>query len=202
MKAAYYLCFLILTLPAQELPADKWHSGEIDLDNGQTLAGLVKYDFKNNLIEYRQAQVVRIFSARKVQIFQIRDTLTHAIRTFYTIPVFDSSQDLIPTFFELLLDADIALLSRSTVKYRTRQGFNPAFPGVYTESYRITGYDFYILKNYQIEPLPKDYQSFFKLLDQNSPQVKKYMRVNRLNFRQRDHLIRILKYYNQLYNAR
>lgn len=201
MKVACLLCFTIFSLSAQQLASDKWHWGELDLDDGQTLAGLIKYDFKNNLIEYHNKEVVRIFSARKVKIFQIRDTLTHAIRTFYSIPIFDSNQDLIPTFFELLLDAEIALLSRSLIKYRTRQSFNPAFPGVYTESYRITSYDFYLLKDYEISPLPKDFQGFFKLLDRNSVQMKKYVRVNRLNLRERHHIIRIFKYYNQLANA-
>src|SRR5690606_33524703 len=101
-----------------------WHEGKIVLVDGDTLLGLVKYDFSQNLVQYvvnnKQAEV---YTARKVQFVEIFDETVRRYRRFFELPYENESNYKIPMFFELLEESRMTLLSRDMLEYKTYNSY-------------------------------------------------------------------------------
>ena len=63
---------MITEVTAQPWPSDMWHEGKVVLAEGDTLKGMIKYDFSQDIIQFTyRDQRVEAFSARKVLFFEI-----------------------------------------------------------------------------------------------------------------------------------
>ncbi len=195
----FWLIFFSFALNAQEFSLEKWHYGEIDLNSGETLKGFIRYNFKDNIVDYNWGKTYRKFSARNLSAFQIKDTLTQQIRTFYTFLLPNLNQDLVPSFLELLVEGDISLLSRSFIKHKTRNYYNSSFSGLSVSSYRALEHDFFIIKNHKkIIPLPISPQDIINSFNHHKEKLETYRKKNRLKLSKKTDIIKIVNYYNAL----
>src|SRR5688572_32308264 len=88
LLAATCFLFAVSAVTAQRhWPSELWHDGKIVTVDGDTLKGLLKYDFGQNLVQYvvnnKQAE---IYTARKVLFFEIFDETAHKYRRFFVLP--------------------------------------------------------------------------------------------------------------------
>ena len=180
----------------QPWPSEVWHEGQVVLDTGDTLKGKVKYDLKQDLIQYAVAnQRPDAFSARKVLSFEIFDESVRRYRQFYTLPYAGQSQYRTPVFFELLAEGKLTLLTRESLEFRTYS--SPYYLGSYSREVLINHY--YFLDNEgDIQEFKGDKGDLLNLMGKKSADVEKYMKANRLKVDDKYDFARIVAYYNSI----
>lgn len=193
---AIALLICSLSFAQRHWPSELWHDGKIVLVDGDTLKGLVKYDFQQNLVQFtvsnRKAQ---IYSARKVLFVEIFDETVHRYREFFVLPYRNPSNYKAPVFFELLEEGKMTLLSRELLEYKT---YNNAF---YGGSYsRLVQSDYYYLlrEDGSIEDFRGKKDDLLERMGNKSKAVEKYIRENRLDFDDKYDVVKIVAYYNSL----
>ena len=177
-------------------PSEMWHEGRIVLVDGDTLKGLIKYDFQQDLVQYivnkKQAEV---YTARKVLMFEIFDETVHKYRKFFSLPYTNTSNYKAPIFFELLEEGKMTLLSRELLEYKT---YSSSFYGG-SYSRLVQTYYFYLLKeDGTIEDFRGNKNDLLALMGNKSKDVEKYIRANRLDFDDKYDVAKIVAYYNSL----
>ena len=179
-----------------EWPSELWHDGEIVLVDGDTLEGLIKYDFQQNLVQYivnnKQAE---IYTARKVLFFEIFDETVRKYRKFFVLPYSNASNYKSPVFFELLGEGHMTMLSREFLEYKT---FNPGFYGG-SYSRLVQSYHYYLMKkDGTIELFRGNKNDLLGLMGSKGERVDKYIKANRLDFDDKYDLAKIVAYYNSI----
>jgi hypothetical protein len=177
-------------------PSELWHEGKLVLVSGDTLKGLLKYDFAQNLVQYIvNNKTAEIYHARKVLFFEIFDQTVHKYRRFFALPYSNTSNYRAPVFFELLEEGKMTLLAREMMEYKT---FNNGFYGgsysrlVQTDSY-------YLMKpDGNIEDFTGNKNDLLSRMGNKSKAVEKYIKSNRLDFDDKYDRARIVAYYNTL----
>ena len=177
-------------------PSELWHDGKLVLVDGDTLKGLIKYDFQQNLVQYvvnnKQAE---IFTARKVLFFEIFDETVHRYRKIFVLPYSTPSNYKAPVFFELLEEGKMTLLSRELLEYKTySHGF---YGGSYSRL--VQTYRYYLLTaDGEIEDFTGNKNDLIAMMGNKGKTVEKYIRANRLDFGDKYDLAKIVAYYNSL----
>lgn len=177
-------------------PSELWHEGKIVLVDGDTLKGLVKYDFQQNLVQYVvNNSKAEVFTSRKVLFFEIFDETVHQYRKFFVLPYSNASNYKSPVFFELLEEGDMTLLSRDLLEYKTyNSGF---YGGSYTRL--METYHYYLLKpDGTIVDFKGNRNDLIAMMGNKGKMVEKYIRANRLDFDDKYDVAKMVAYYNSL----
>ncbi len=201
------LFLAILLLPmlgySQEFPSELWHEGKVVLLESDTIAGKVKYDFENDLVQVNNGYTVKTYSARKLFYFEIFDETAKSYRYFYSLPYGLQQSDYeAPVIFEVLYEGKLTLLSR---EHLVAENVTPAQYGYYYypmgPSYtRIRlAYQFYFLEeNGAIERYNLKKRDLLNLFGKKQKEVNQYMKKNRLRHDNLRDLVRITAYYNAI----
>lgn len=194
--AILVVAFAISASAQRDWPSELWHDGKIVLIDGDTLKGMVKYDFQQNVVQYvtnnKQAE---IYSARKVLFFEIFDETVHKYRRFFVLPYTNASNYKAPVFFELLEEGKITLLSRELLEYKT---YNNSFYGG-SYSRLVQTYYYYLLKDDgRIEDFRGNKNDLIDMMGNKGKDVEKYIKANRLDFDDKYDVAKMVAYYNSL----
>lgn len=202
MRKLTYILLLTISLSgsfnaaAQRWPSELWHEGKVVLDSGDTLKGQIKYDLKQDLIQYNVPNKrTDAFSARSVLSFEIYDETVRRYRQFYALPFSNQTQYKTPVFFELLAEGKLTLLSRESIEYKTMS--SPYYVGTYSREVMV--YHFYFLDNEgNIEEFKGSRSDLLNLMGKKSDTVEKYIKSNRLKIDDKYDFARIVAYYNSI----
>lgn len=177
-------------------PSELWHEGKVVLVTGDTLKGLVKYDLSQDLVQFvMSTHKAEIYSARKVLFFEIFDETVHKYRRFFSLPYSNPSNYKAPTFFELLVEGKITLLSRELLEYKTYS--NSFYGGSYSRL--VQTYYYYLLKeNGAIEDFKGSRNDLIAMMGNKGKTVEKYIKANRLKLDDKYDVAEIVAYYNSL----
>jgi hypothetical protein len=199
MKRTLTLVLICISVAAsaQQFPFEFWHEGKIVLETSDTLRGLVKYDLQNDLLQLKIKNQLESFTARKVLFFEIFDQSAKRYRQFYSLPYSQNNTYNTPTFFELVAEGKLTVLTREKLEYRTvSTGFY--YYGNYTRLVLVNTY-FLLKPNGKIEefnnPRRKDW---LELMKNKEDDVVAFAKENRLDFDDRFELTRIIEYFNSL----
>lgn len=189
-------CVLSFGQRKGQWPSELWHDGKIVLVDGDTLKGLVKYDFQQNLVQLvindRQAEV---YTARKVLFFEIFDETVHRYRKFFVLPYANESNYKTPMFFELLEEGRMTLLSRDLLEYKT---YNTYYAyGGFTRLVEIS-YFYFLKEDGSIEDFRGKKNDLIAKMGNRRKDVEKYIKDNRLDFDDKYDVAKIVAYYNTL----
>lgn len=180
-------------------PSELWHDGKIVLVDGDTLRGMVKYDFQQNLVQYiinnNQAEV---YTARKVLMVEIFDETAHRYRKFFVLPYLNESNYKTPMFFELLEEGKITLLSRDVLEYKTYNSYY-AYGGI--TRLVETSYYYLLKEDGSIEAFKANRNDVLAMMGTQRKSVEKYIKSNRLDFDSKYDVAKIVAYYNSLVNS-
>jgi len=198
------LLFLILTTLSfvafsQEFPSELLHEGKAILVNGDTLKGKIKYDLENDLIQIVVGGTIQTFSARKILYFSIFDETVEMFRTFYSIPYEVQPNYEIPLLFEVLYEGHLSLLAREAIVTETVPQYSYAYRSSVNMTRTKLAYDFYFLDqkgNFLKYNLKKP--ELYEIMSRKEPQIKSYIKKNKLKTDSRRDLVRITAYYNAL----
>ena len=196
VAGAVLLFLTSTTFAQQEWPSELWHEGKMVLVTGDTLKGMIKYDFQQNLVQYlvndKQAE---IYTARKILFFEIFDETVHKYRKFFVLPYSNASNYKSPFFFELLGEGQLTVLSREFLEYRT---ISNAFYGA-SYARLVQTYYYYLLKeDGTIEDFRGNKNDLIGLMGTKGKIVDKYIKANRLDFDDKYDVAKIVAYYNSL----
>jgi hypothetical protein len=193
------LFFAFTDSRGQDFPSEMLHEGELVLLNGDTLRGQIKYNLENDLIQMVINETVQTYSARKILYFSIYDKSVDMHRNFYSIPFEVQPNYKIPILFEVLYEGKLSLLAREVVVTETV----PQYSYMYRSSVNMTrtrlDYEYYFLaeKGNIIKYNNKKYE-IFEVMKRKEPQIKQYIKKNKLKIDSRRDLVRITAYYNAL----
>lgn len=177
-------------------PSELWHEGKVVLVEGDTLKGLVKYDFQQNLVQYIVSNnKAIILHARKVLFFEIFDETVHKYRKFFALPYSNPSGYKAPMFFELLEEGKMTLLARELLEYRT---YNNAFYGGSYSRLVQTDYYYLLRGDGTIEDFRGNKNDLLNKMGNKEKAVEKYIHDNRLDFADKYDVAKIVAYYNSL----
>jgi len=199
LKLLSVLFFLLLThstSSAQQWPSELWHEGKIVLAEGDTLRGLIKYDFQQDLIQYNLSDKrTEAFSARKILYFEIFDNSVRKYRQIFALPYTNTSGYRAPIFFELLQEGKLTLLSRESLEYRTYN--SPYYIGSFSRQVLVNKY-FFLDEKGNITEFTGNKSDLLDLMGKKSDEVEKYIKANRLKYDDKYDFARIVAYYNSI----
>jgi hypothetical protein len=191
-------CLLLIAhvATAQQWSFELWHEGKVILTEGDTLKGLVKYDFQNDLVQLIEAnRKAEVYTARKVLFFEIYDETVKRYRQFYALPYGIAGNYKAPVFFELLQDGKMTLLSREHLE--TRNYSTSYYMGSYSKVILVNKY-FFLEENGDIFEFNGNRNDLLNLMGKKGDDVENYMKANHLRFDDKYDLTRIVAYYNSL----
>lgn len=193
------LFFAVSDGSAQNFPSELLHDGELVLLNGDTLKGQIKYNLENDLIQMVINKTVQTYSARKILYFSIYDKTVDMHRNFYSIPFEIQPNYKIPILFEVLYEGKLSLLAREAIVTETV----PQYSYMYRSSVNMTrtklDYEYYFLdeKGKFVKYNNKKFE-IYEVMKRKEPQIKQYIKKNKLKIDSRRDLVRITAYYNAL----
>jgi hypothetical protein len=197
--SVFFLLILISNTSAQDFPSELLHEGKVTLANGDTLSGKIKYDLENDLIQIVYKGTIQTYSARKLMYFTIYDNTVDMFRTFYSIPYEIQPNYERPLLFEVLFEGNLSLLAREKIVTETV----PQYSYTYRSSINMTRtkleYEFFFLdqKGTFVKYDLKKPQ-LYEIMSRKEPQIKSYIKKNKLKTDSRRDLVRITAYYNAL----
>jgi len=197
--SVFFLLILISNTSAQDFPSELLHEGKVTLANGDTLSGKIKYDLENDLIQIVYKGTIQTYSARKLMYFTIYDNTVDMFRTFYSIPYEIQPNYERPLLFEVLFEGKLSLLAREKIVTETV----PQYSYTYRSSINMTRtkleYEFFFLdqKGTFVKYDLKKPQ-LYEIMSRKEPQIKSYIKKNKLKTDSRRDLVRITAYYNAL----
>lgn len=192
--------FFSFSVQAQVFPSDIWHQGTAVLLSGDTVKGLIKYDFVKDAIQVQtEDKRIRAYSAQNLFFFEVFDTGIKSHRQFYALPLQVSADYSVPMLFEVLYEGRLTLLSREKL-VQEGHGQEVNSPDQLPRDARLMlTFDFYFLEK---DGTIKEYQPrkrmLLSIMDRKYKEVKKYIRRNKLRHDQISDLVRITAYYNAL----
>lgn len=190
------ICVVAFGQRKAQWPSQLWHDGKVVLVDGDTLRGLIKYDFQQNLIQYViNNQKAEVYTARKVLLFEIFDETSHRYRKFFVLPYLNESNYKTPMFFELLEEGKMTLLSRDVLEYKTYNSYY-AYGG-FTRLIE-TSYYYFLKEDGSIEDFRGKRNDFVALMGNQRKAVEKYIKANRLDIDEKYDVAKIVAYYNSL----
>jgi hypothetical protein len=198
MRRYLFLLFVLVsaTSYAQDFSFEHWHGGYLIIEGGDTLKGQVKYNLQADLLQLQHNNKVETFTARKVVFFEIFDALSKDYRRFYSLPFASTSGYRAPTFFELLTEGKMTLLSRENLEHKTYSSFY--YYGSYTRLVLVNKY--YLLEeNGEIVEFLGKKNDWIYAMGNHGSEVQKYVKSNKLDFDEKKDLTSIIEYYNSFF---
>lgn len=199
----FFLCLAFLTMTfcaTAQWSFELWHEGMIVLEAGDTLRGQVKYDLQQDLIQFTDKKgTVEAFTARKVLFCEIFDKIDGQYRQFYSLPYNTTSGYRTPIFFELIGEGKLTVLARERLENQTSS--SPYYYGG-SISRTVLVNKYYMLKeNGAIIDFSTRKADVMQLFGKHADHVNDYMKDNKLRLDDKQELIKIIKYYNSLFNT-
>ena len=197
--SVFFLLILISNTSAQDFPSELLHEGKVTLANGDTLSGKIKYDLENDLIQIVYKGTIQTYSARKLMYFSIYDNTVDMIRTFYSIPYEIQPNYERPLLFEVLFEGNLSLLAREKIVTETIPQYSYAYRSSINMTRTKLEYEFFFLDqkgNFVKYDLKKP--QLYEIMSRKEPQIKSYIKKNKLKTDSRRDLVRITAYYNAL----
>jgi hypothetical protein len=194
-------CLFTWSVSAQYIAENYWHIGKIYLDTGDTLAGNLKYNLSNEIIQIEQSNTLQTFTARKVLSFEFFDRSEQRDRAFYTLPFAKVANYKTPVFFELLLESDpITVLSREALVTQTSVMNNPyaiGAPGIPVRQTFVKTSFFFLNKSGKLKPYDGTKKDLMIHLQDREKDIKDYLKNNRVRFDSKQDIVAIIDFYNK-----
>lgn len=192
-----FMTILLVCAKGQQFPFEFWHDGRAVLDTRDTLRGKIKYDPQNDMIQVEIQSRFESYTSRKVIFYEIFDQTLDNYRQFYTLPYSVSGGYKTPTFFELLTEGKITLLSKEAVEYRSSNaGF---FYGNISRLVLVHKY-FLLREDGSILRVTGSKNEFLSLMGSREKEIRDYMKENRLGLERKIEITRVINYYNSLFS--
>ncbi|MFT6962428.1 MAG: hypothetical protein ACJAWV_002159 [Flammeovirgaceae bacterium] len=200
LKLTFLLNLLVFSISAQKFSSELWHEGVVDLKEGKTIKGKIKYNLESDVVLLNVENQVLSLNPNQVESFQFSDELTARTRYFFSLPYAFENNYKRNYFFELLLEGKKNLLTREKIVRETRYYYSPYGIGsspAYTALEQQE--DFFLMGN---DARIKGFESPKGLIEtslsNHYDKIKSYIKMNHLKIEKRNDMSMIVEYYNGL----
>lgn len=195
------ICFFVIAaeLRAQYFPSEYWHDGWVVTDEDDTLRGEIKYDLPNDIVQVKGSDRVNTFSSRKIIYLEFYDRTTENYRQFYSLPYAVNYDYKVPMLFELLYEGELSLLTREAIVQETVPAMQSYSLSGYNQTRQRLDYSFYFLdKKGNIRLYNGKKPELQDAMRDLWPEVKQFMKKNKLSSDKIRDLVRIVAFYNSM----
>jgi hypothetical protein len=202
--------FLLNAALGQTFPSQQWHEGEVILKDDVLVRGKLKYDLERDAVQVLIDKTIQTYSSQLVFKFSFHQEDIDLIRTFYTLPYeIQGGYKKIPRFFEVIMEGKMTLLAREFVAQVTTSSTGARFnrfrnyPLASTGPQSVTryylSYRMYFLDHEgNITEYTGRKKDLYRVLDENSNEVKKYVKSNKLKVDRLEDVAKLVAHYNTL----
>ncbi len=184
---------------AQYFPSEYWHDGWVVTDEDDTLRGEIKYDLPNDLVQVKNVERINTFSSRKILYIEFYDKTTENYRQFYSLPYAVNYDYKVPMLFELLYEGELSLLTREAIIQETVPSVQSYALSGYNQTRQRLDYSFYFLdKKGNIKLYGGKKPELQDAMRDRWPEVRTFMKKNRLSTDKIRDLVRIVAFYNSV----
>ncbi|GAA4836796.1 hypothetical protein [Algivirga pacifica] len=186
----------------QEFSSSYWHKGVVDLEGGKTMNGKLKYDLIAESVQLVGGNnLLKSYTVENILAFEIMDAMTHRRRYFFSLPYEDENNYVKKHFFELLTEGNfITLMAREKIVEKVDATQNPYWGNTYNARRLVLEYDYFLIDQYGVVrrvDMRKRELAFYLMKDKREELIA-FVDVNRLNIKDREDLIQVIDYYNQI----
>jgi hypothetical protein len=194
----YSALFLVsIAAPAQQWSFEYWHEGKAVLESGDTLKGKIKYEIDKDLIQVDGNGPLQSLTSRKVVYYEIFDAFSGRYRQFYSIPFSLAGSYKTPTFFELLTEGRLTLMSREALESRT---YNTGYYAYGTISRLVLIDKYFVLdEKGDVNPFSGKKNDMLELMRNKDEEIKRFIRDNNISMDRKADVVRTFVYYNTLF---
>lgn len=209
MKLRQTLTFLslLLLMPisiySQDFPSEFWHQGEVDLKDGTSIRGKVKYSLQEEVesIQVIVNGVIKSYGAQNVSSFEIMDAMTRRQRAFFSLPFKKSKGYVKNHFFELIEEGEpYVLFARERIAEISETSYDPYWGSNFNTRRRVLVHDFYLMDMYadirQVDMRKLD--TMLAYFGKYKDKVRAFITINKLDYKDREDFLQIVRYYDSL----
>jgi predicted RNA-binding protein with PUA domain len=206
MKTLLSASFVIFSLfsPISKMHAAEngsWYEGVVVLEDKKVIIGTVSINEKYHVVVIKQNDKMKSIPAWQIRKVTIHDREIESLRNFIVLPSGNRSGTTY-SFYEIIVDGEIMLLARDKI-YKNRPEMNGAVGliGPETLNQFANNKDYLLYDGKNLMPLEKFRRkalpAFKKYFEE---EIDLYMREQKLNINFPKDQIRLVKYFNKLYN--
>jgi len=175
-----------------------WHKGKVFLNSGDSITGLIKYDFKENKIEYKKGNDYRLLLPGKFTKVTFTSSIDSSIHTFNVFKIETARDYYRPYFFEVIDTTGKIKLIRQyywidQVTSFGNSGFFITRKEKIIQLYRLQ-------KNSTVTSYRPRRKKILKSMKDKKNEIIDYAYSKILSFAIAKDVIKIVKYYNSLFN--
>lgn len=195
--AVFLFSFLLKAGDNPDFAIKYWQSGEALLNSGEKVKGKIYLEIEKELLLIFNKGKIKTYSSSQVFSFSLLDDNSGSARLFYSIPVSINGAVTRSYFFEIMTEGRLVFLR----KQRSRpDGYGNFFfydnPGTGCSGF----YDYYFLEDAELIKVRNFRRDAMERMASHSDQIYIFIEKNGLNLRKLSDQLRILRYYNSLYD--
>lgn len=184
-------------------PSQAWHKGDLTLNDGTNLDGLIKYDLESDAVHLNIDGNTRTYVANQVEKFKIYQRDVKRLRDFITIPFETKAGYKRPKFFEIVYQNETSLLAREINSYSNQTKVNSlATHGVgrlHRVRVGVVNYDYYLVDQQgNLKSVGKGVRGVLRAFDSHQEELKSYIRSNKLKVKEKEDMVKLVTHYNNL----
>lgn len=166
------------------------YQGENLLENNVFL----RYNIFSNEIEIKQSENQNDYNA----LIKNSEMIIKIGSDVYVLVPFEGVDEKGAYFKILSSGSHLDLYKRSEVSYSPRTFPKTSYDREQPAKFTRTDTYYFMLKDGNFVVMPTKKAKLLKLMEPNDPEIKKFMKENRINLKNENHLIKLVKFYNSL----
>ncbi len=180
------------------LYSDDWYLGDVTFTTGRVYKEFfIRYDIAAGIIETKKDSRVVSFKAEDVQKFTWFNDFSKSKNQFVNCKNFNTSDVPLVGFFEVIISDKVSLLSHPVIKVKDPDYVEGLDVG--NKNFRVEKNEIYYLAfDDGLYEIKKNNGKNLKYLETKYPDIKDYIKKNKLSFKDKSDLASITKYLNTI----
>ena len=176
---------------------DNWSPGTITMRNGEEVQDMfLKYDFQNHSLEIKTDSAYYALSAADTKSFTVYDDEQNDFRHFVAAQDYGLGNTPLVGALEMHYEGRLSLLSRTAPKL-IEANYAGALSGGSKSDKIVKEKEYFLAEQEQVTPLPTERKEAIKMLRTYDPEIKDFVKENRLKPKRQEDLVLIVKHLNQ-----
>lgn len=182
-----------------------WNSGQLVKKDGEILYGSVRYNYKNNVVQYRYNDNLLAFSPHQLDHFRFYDADFKTERLFIVHELPNRNGYASPVFMEVLVWGELPVLGvlksqdlKVLKDFREQGASSPFASSPYA---KVVNYDYYVLAEEHLVQMNDFKQKILPLMQAHKEKLRNYISENRLRYYKHLDCLLIIGFHNRLQEA-
>jgi len=173
---------------------DHWSPGTITMTNGEEVADIfLKYNFRKRSLEIKTDTAYLSMDMSDTEQFTIYDDDQRAFRNFVAAQNYQIEETPLTGALEMLYQGKISLVARVAPKL-IEANYKGALSGGSTSDKIVKEKEYFLVNDNQLTSLPTKKKQAIEILQGYDPQIKQFMKAEKLKLKREEDLIAIAEH--------